>query len=302
MTPTPPHSDALLAARNLRMVYPGGTVALDDVSVDLFEREFLVVLGSSGAGKSTLLRMLNRLGTPTGGSVLFRGDDVSHAAGRRLLRLRQGVGMIFQQFNLVGRLSVLHNVLAGRLRFARRPLPLLRSQVHLFSRGDRSFAMECLERVGVAHLARRRADTLSGGQQQRVAIARVLAQEPSVILADEPIASLDPRSAEVVMDILRDIHETRGLPVIANLHQVDHAVRYATRIVGMRAGRVAFSGAPGELDQASIESLYRANRASSLDDEAPGGRTAPCTARVMDGAGVMVGRAPHSHTTSGSLA
>ncbi len=238
------------------MVFPGGAAALNGVSVDVGAADFLVVLGPSGAGKSTLLRVLNRLGEVTSGRVIFRGDDVTRVVGSRLRLLRQNVGMIFQQFNLVGRITVLENVLAGRLRFTR-GLPYLLSHVRLFPKAEREFALASLERVGVAHLAHRRADTLSGGQQQRVAIARVLAQQPSVILADEPIASLDPRSAQVVMDILRDIHERQGLPVVVNLHQVDFAQRYATRIVGMRAGKVVFSGPPGDLSELAARGLYQ---------------------------------------------
>ncbi len=251
-TPVP-----ILSARNLGMIFPGGTVALDGVSIDLLSDEFLVVLGSSGAGKSTLLRMFNRLGTPTSGSVLFRGRDVTHASGSRLRELRQNVGMIFQQFNLVGRLTVLENVLTGRLFATTGLLGWAASHGRWFAPQDRDHAMKVLEQVGVAHLAPRRADSLSGGQQQRVAIARMLAQAPRVVLADEPIASLDPKSAENVMDILREIHQTQGLPVIANLHQVDIAVKYATRIVGMKAGKIVFSGPPAQLDPATIQSLYQ---------------------------------------------
>ena len=245
------------------MVFPGGTTALDGVSVHVQPRDFLVILGPSGAGKSTLLRMMNRLGTPTSGQVYFRGQDVTTASGGELRRLRQSVGMIFQQFNLVGRLSVIQNVLAGRLRFASDLLSFPLSHVRWFAQEHRQIAMTALQQVGVAHLAERRADTLSGGQQQRVAIARVLAQQPSVILADEPIASLDPRSAVTVMDILKEIHSVQKLPVVANLHQIDTATKYASRIVGVRAGKIVFEGEPHTLDRSSIEQLYTHSRSSS---------------------------------------
>ncbi|MBI1190334.1 MAG: phosphonate ABC transporter ATP-binding protein [Tepidisphaera sp.] len=254
-----PH-DPILCARNIGMIFPGGTIALDGVSVDVGPREFLVILGSSGAGKSTLLRMFNRLGTPTSGSIIFRGRDITHAGGGTLRDLRRQVGMVFQQFNLVGRLSVLENVLCGRLRNCTGLARWAGSHARWFSAADREAAMAALTQVGVAHLAGRRADALSGGQQQRVAIARTLAQAPSVVLADEPIASLDPKSAETVMDILRDIHIEKGLPVVANLHQVDVALRYATRIVGMRAGKIVFSAAPAELDASAIHLLYQGRR------------------------------------------
>jgi phosphonate transport system ATP-binding protein len=243
------------------MVFPGGTVALDGVSVDVNPDEFLVILGPSGAGKSTLLRMFNRLGTPTTGSLIFRGHDVTHASGSALREVRQNVGMIFQQFNLVGRLTVLENVLCGRLRYCAGLARWAGSHTRWFAKADHALALAALDQVGVAHLAPRRADSLSGGQQQRVAIARVLAQSPQVVLADEPIASLDPKSAETVMDILRDIHRDKRLPVVANLHQVDVALKYATRIVGMRAGKIVFSGPPSELDPATVQSLYKGRAA-----------------------------------------
>ncbi|MBY0261345.1 MAG: phosphonate ABC transporter ATP-binding protein [Phycisphaerales bacterium] len=256
----------VLEARNVRVTFPGGTTALDDVSLRLAGDEFLVVLGPSGAGKSTLLRTLNRLRAPTSGGVFFKGTDVTRCTGAPLRRLRQGVGMIFQQFHLVGRLSVLDNVLAGRLRFCSSIPAATLSHLRLLGKPHRESAMQALERVGVAHLAARRADTLSGGQQQRVAIARVLAQEPSVILADEPIASLDPRSADIVMDLLRDIHVRHRLPVIANLHQVAVARTYATRIVGMRAGRVVFEGAAADLDDAVARNLYSGGAEPAADE------------------------------------
>lgn len=276
----------ILATDQVGVIYPGGTAALQGVSVEVASNDFLAILGPSGAGKSTLLRTLNRLGSPTSGRVLFQGRDVTNATGSGLRRLRQSVGMIFQQFNLVGRLTVLENVLSGRLRFCRGVGSFLGSHARWFSRHDKAVAMDALVRVGVDHLAHRRADALSGGQQQRVAIARLLAQEPAVILADEPIASLDPRSAEIVMRTLHDIHTTRKLPVVVNLHQVDIAKAYATRIVGMRSGRIVFAGTPSELDDRTAAELYRSAASQSDPDEV----------RLSAGAGYTP--APGTHATA----
>ncbi len=253
----------VLAAEDLRKVYGRGVVALDGVSLAVRRGDFIVVLGPSGAGKSTLLRCLNRLAVPTAGRVLFHGRDVTRARGAGLRRLRQGAGMVFQQFNLVGRLSVLENVLAGRLRFARSPLAFAGSHVGVAGRAARRAAMDALASVGLAHKARERADALSGGQQQRVAIARLLAQEPEVVLADEPIASLDPASADGVMDLLSKIRAERGIAVVANLHQPEVARRYASRVVGMRAGRVVFEGPPGEIDAGVERTLYGPHAATA---------------------------------------
>ena len=216
----------------------------------------MVVLGPSGAGKSTLLRCLNRLSTPTSGGVYHRGDDVTFATGKALRRLRQSVGMIFQQFNLINRMSVFHNVLSGRLSLTGHAPSWVASHARFFSSADRDIAMDAMRTVGIADLADQRADTLSGGQQQRVAIARVLTQRPDVILADEPIASLDPRSARTVLETLREIHEVRSIPIILNLHQVDLASRYASRVVGMNAGRIVFDDTPDALDEAGIRIIY----------------------------------------------
>lgn len=258
-------AETVLEIQGLGVTFNRTIHAVRDLSAMIGIDDFIVVLGPSGAGKSTLLRSLNRLNTPTQGKVLFKGEDVTHASGRTLRRLRRSVGMVFQQFNLVGRRSVLQNVLAGRLCFSggllRRPL----SWVGCFRVADQEVAYEALRRVGIEDKAFERADELSGGQQQRVAIARLIAQEPSVILADEPIASLDPASADSVMNLLRELHDKDGIPVVVNLHQVDVARRYAKRIIGMNGGRVVFDGPPSELDAARVASLY----GSESHDEAP---------------------------------
>ena len=229
----------------------GSLVALSDVSFDVGRGEFIVILGPSGAGKSTLLRCINRLAEPTQGKILLNGKEISD--GRRELRMaRQQIGMVFQQFNLVTRLSVLMNVLSGRLSYR----ATWRSFFYSFTREDRAIALECLEMVALGHKAFQRADTLSGGEQQRVAIARALAQRPNVILADEPVASLDPKIARQVLSYLKDISQRLGISVICNLHQVDFAREYAERIVGLCQGRKIFDGPPSALSNEILNKIY----------------------------------------------
>ena len=247
----------VLRTSALQMTFPNGTHALRGVDLAVEPGERIVIIGRSGAGKSTLLRCLNRLIRPTGGQVLLGGQDVTRVGGSRLRTVRRRVGMIFQQFNLVGRLTVLDNVLAGRLRFHRTPVRWLRSCLHWFGREEQAFGITCLDRLGISGLAFQRADTLSGGQQQRVAIARAMAQDPEVILADEPIASLDPHSARQVMEALVEIQRTRGIPIVVNLHQVDIARAYATRVIGMSFGQVLFDGPPEQLDDSTVERIYQ---------------------------------------------
>jgi phosphonate transport system ATP-binding protein len=242
--------------RNLCKVYPNGTRALDDVSLTIGRKEFVVIIGLSGAGKSTMLRCLNRLVRPTSGRLELFDEDIIHLSGRRLRQVRRRVGMIFQQFNLVHRLSVLDNVLVGRLRFNTAHVKHALSLLRLVSKSEKEAAFNCLKQVGIADLAFQRADTLSGGQQQRVAIARALAQDPEIFLADEPIASLDPRSSETVMETLAQIHQERGIPVVVNLHHIDFAQRYGRRILGMSKGRVVFDGGSGDLTQEAIVRVY----------------------------------------------
>ncbi len=245
-----------IEARRLCKTYPNGTRALTDVNLRLCDSEFIVVLGPSGAGKSTLLRCMNRLVEPTGGQIHFMGRDVTHVSGRDLRRIRMHVGMIFQQFNLVRRLTVLENVLAGRLPHARGLLRQGLSLLRVFSLAERELAFQCLRKVHIEKLAFQRADTLSGGQQQRVAIARTLAQEPKLILADEPVASLDPASSEIVMQTLMDIHTTQSIPVVVNLHQIEPGQRYGMRIIGMREGRICFLGTAEERDEETLRTIY----------------------------------------------
>ena len=230
----------------------GDTVtALADVSFSIEPGEFVAVLGPSGAGKTTLFRCLTGLTRPDGGSVIVRGRDICAIRGRQLRAARQDVALIFQQFNLVRRLTAVHNVLAGRL--AR--LPTWRVVLRRFARPDRQRALACLDAVGLLDRAYARADELSGGQQQRVAIARALAQEATVVLADEPVASLDPESAAVVLDTLRVVART-GVAVVASLHQVHLAATYADRIIALRAGRVVENAPVDRLDARAFEQIY----------------------------------------------
>jgi phosphonate transport system ATP-binding protein len=230
----------------------GSKTAVDAVSLDIPKGQFVGVIGRSGAGKSTLLRMINRLATPTSGRIIADGSDVTMLRGQALRDWRQSNAMIFQQFNLVGRLDVLTNVLLGRLNH----ISTARSVVRLWSREDRAIALSALEQLDIANLAAQRADTLSGGQQQRVAIARALVQEPVLVLADEPIASLDPRNTKVVMDALLRINKHFGITVICNLHSLDTARVYSDRLVGMAQGRVVFDGKPSMLTDATARELY----------------------------------------------
>ena len=242
----------MIDVTGLRVVLPPSTVALDAIDLRVRPGEFVVILGPSGAGKTTFLRTLNRLVEPTAGSVRINGRAVTGAPAPELRAVRREVGMIFQQFNLVRRLSVLDNVLTGRLGY----VATLASAVGRFPEPDRVLARQCLEQVGLAHLAERRADTLSGGEQQRVAIARALAQSPVVILADEPTASLDPALTDSIMGALRRINVDRRLTLVVSQHQLATALEYATRIVGFRAGRVVFDGRPTELTPRAVERIY----------------------------------------------
>jgi len=242
----------------------GDKLAVSDVSLTIPNGEFVGVIGRSGAGKSTLLRMINRLNDPSSGRILFDGKDVTALRGQALCEWRASCAMIFQQFNLVGRLDVLTNVLMGRLN----RMPALQSVLRLWSAEDKAIALSALEQFDIGNLAMQRADQLSGGQQQRVAIARALVQEPSLILADEPIASLDPRNTKIVMDALQRINKHFGLTVIVNLHSLELARGYCDRLVGMAQGRVVFDDAPAALTADKARDLYGIEANEVMDREA----------------------------------
>lgn len=230
----------------------GTVTALDEVTLSISEGEFIGIIGRSGAGKSTLLRLINRLIEPSSGQVFFGDEDVLAKRGRALQDWRRRAAMIFQQFALVERMSVLDNVLVGRVATVSR----WRSWTLSWPLADRAQAIEALDRLDMTAHALKRADQLSGGQQQRVAIARALVQAPRLILADEPVASLDPRSTKAVMDKLAQINREDGLTVLCNLHHIDLARQYCKRIIGIHAGRVVFDGPVEALDAAAISRIY----------------------------------------------
>ncbi len=226
--------------------------AVDHVNLDIPQGQMVGIIGSSGAGKSTLLRLINRLWEPCSGKIMFYEDEVSAYKGQDLLDWRSNCAMIFQQFNLVKRLSVLTNVLMGRLR----KHGTISSMLMHFTKEERAMAIEALDRVDIVDQALKRCDQLSGGQQQRVAIARALMQDPLIILADEPIASLDPISAAHVMDTLRSINQKEGHTVVASIHHLSSARAYCERIIGMKDGRIVFDGTPSQLSTEVVRSIY----------------------------------------------
>lgn len=241
----------MLTFENLSRHY-GAKRAVDGVSLDIPRGAFVGVIGRSGAGKSTLLRMINRLAPPSEGRISFEGVDVTALRGPALRAWRARCAMIFQQFNLVGRMDVLTNVIMGRLNV----IPAHRAMLKLWRDEDKALALAALERLDIASLAGQRADQLSGGQQQRVAIARALVQNPDIILADEPIASLDPRNTRLVMDGLASVNREFGITVLCNLHSIELARSYCDRLIGMADGKVVFVGAPEALTGAVITELY----------------------------------------------
>lgn len=240
-----------LSIRNLTKQF-GAHTAVDSVSLEVNAGSFVSVIGRSGAGKSTLLRMINRLNEPTQGAIEYDGVVVTDLKGVALNEWRRNCAMVFQQFNLVGRLDVLTNVLMGRLT----TVPTWRALLTLWSDKDKLDALETLDRFGMADFAAQRCDQLSGGQQQRVALCRALVQRPQIILADEPIASLDPKNTLMVMDALKRINEELGITVICNLHDLDIARDYCDRLVGMSDGHVVFDDVPEQFTEALVHDLY----------------------------------------------
>ncbi len=241
----------MLDLRNVTRAF-GEKKAVDDVSLQIEKGSFVGVIGRSGAGKSTLLRMINRLQDVSSGQIIWDGKDVTALKGAELRAWRCRCAMVFQQFNIVGRLDVMTNVLMGRLNHA----PQMRSLLKLWSADDKAIALSALELFDMTTMAGQRAESLSGGQQQRVAIARALVQEPDIILADEPIASLDPRNTKIVMDSLLRLNSHFGITVLCNLHDLDIAKEYCTRLIGMTQGRVVFDGPPEALTESEARDLY----------------------------------------------
>ncbi len=246
-------SQPIIQVKNLVKTYPNGTQALKGISFDVKKGEFLVIIGLSGSGKSTLLRCMNRLHDPTSGEILFQGTDIASTKdGTEIRNLRKKIAMIFQHFNLIPRHTVISNVLMGRLGVT----ATIKSLLGFFSEADKADAQKYLALVGIPEKARMRADNLSGGQQQRVAIARALTQNPEVLLADEPVASLDPATSHTVMDYLKKVNQELGITVIANLHFLSLVRQYATRVIALKGGQIVYEGDPSQIDQAWFEKIY----------------------------------------------
>jgi phosphonate transport system ATP-binding protein len=242
----------MLEIRNLTKIYSGNVLALDNVSFKVNDGEFLAVIGLSGSGKSTLLRCINRLVEPTEGEIIWNGVNIVETSQGELLRIRRKIGMVFQHFNLVTRSKVLTNVLAGRLGYVNPAFSL----INRFSAEDIAMAMSQLERVGITDQAHKRADELSGGQQQRVGIARAMVQEPEIILADEPVASLDPVLAHSIMQHLESINKEDGVMILCSLHFLDLVHRYADRAIALNEGVLMFDGAPQDIDDDKFKEIY----------------------------------------------
>ncbi len=242
----------MLEIKNLTKVYEGGVQALDNVSFSVEQGEFLAVIGLSGSGKSTLLRCINRLVEPTEGQIIWNGVDVTSANQSELRLIRRKIGMVFQHFNLVERSQVITNVLSGRLGYVNPALSL----INRFPESDTEAALKQLERVEIADQAYKRADELSGGQQQRVGIARAMVQEPEMILADEPVASLDPVLAHSIMQYLEKINQEDGVTVLCSLHFLDLVHRYANRAIALNEGKLMFDGTPQAIDDEKFKEIY----------------------------------------------
>ncbi|MGB4438321.1 MAG: phosphonate ABC transporter ATP-binding protein [Sedimentibacter sp.] len=253
----------ILSVNGIKKVYGNDTQALKGVSFDVYEGEFVVIIGLSGSGKSTLLRCINRLVKQTEGSIEFQGIKLENSNKKELRNSRREIGMIFQHYNLIDRLTVIQNVLHGRLGY----MSNFHGIFDLYSQDDRRRALQILERVGLENEVLKRADQLSGGQKQRVAISRALAQNPSLMLADEPIASLDPVSSDVVMDYLHNICKEDGISAIVSLHQVEFALKYATRIIGIRDGFIVYDGKPENLSDEMVSEIYKKNGSQNVTND-----------------------------------
>jgi phosphonate transport system ATP-binding protein len=242
----------MLQVEHLTKVYDDGTIALRDVSFEVAEGQFLAIIGLSGSGKSTLLRCINRLIDPTEGRILWKGEDITAASEEEMRRIRRRIGMVFQNFNLVHRSRVITNVLAGRLGYTSPALAL----ANRFSKSDRERALAQLARFGLEGKDQNRTEELSGGQQQRVGIARAMMQDPEMILADEPVASLDPVLAHSIMQYLEDINRNDGVTVLCSLHFLDLVHRYGQRVIALNEGRLVFEGLPSDIDDAMFKDIY----------------------------------------------
>ncbi len=253
----------MLKITDLVKRYGDGDPVLKNLSLEIEGRSVVSIIGSSGAGKSTLLRCINRLVEPTSGSIVLNGTELTKLHGRKLREARRKIGMVFQGFNLVDRLTVMENVQSGRLGY----ISTWAAVTRRYPREDIRRAYELMERVGIAHYADKRADALSGGERQRVGVVRALMQQPEILLADEPTASLDPKTSEQIMGLLRDLASELKLPVLINIHNVAEAKEYTDRIVGMRYGRIIFDDLPAKLDEAAMDRIYSGSPAADRAGE-----------------------------------
>lgn len=242
----------IVSIKNGSKSYNNDFIALSNINLDIKKGEFVAIIGSSGAGKSTLLRSINAMNPLTNGAMVFDGKDISKMSGSKLRKVRREIGMIFQHYNLIERLSVVQNVLHGRLGY----MSNFKGFFEMYSEEDKKGALNILKRLGLEDHCYKKASELSGGQKQRVGISRALAQNPKLILADEPIASLDPKSSEIVMETLKNICTEDKITCIVNLHQVDFAKQYATRIIGMNKGKIVFDDTPENLTEEKIGEIY----------------------------------------------
>lgn len=254
----------MIKFEHVSKVYNNGVKGLDDVNLQIEQGEFVGIIGLSGAGKSTLIRSINRMHGITDGILTVDGVNVSELGGKSLRKFRRKIGMIFQSFNLITRTTVVNNVLTSRVP----ELPWWRSILGLYTRKDKILALEALDKVGILDKAYSRVDQLSGGQQQRVALARTLAQNPSIILADEPVAALDPVTAKQVMDDFRHINQEMKITVLINIHHVDLALAYADRIIGIRAGQIVYDGPASKVDEKVLASIYNGKEYGKMEAEA----------------------------------
>jgi len=243
----------MIKFKNVGKTYPNGTVALKHVDLEIEQGEFIAIIGLSGSGKSTLIRLINKMHNVTEGELEVNGTMVDdQLTGKSLRKFRRGIGMVFQSFNLIGRTTVLKNVLAARVADIR----LFPSLLGLYSKEDKLVSLNALEKLGILEKAYHRADQLSGGQMQRVALARTLAQEPKIILADEPVASLDPITATQVMKDFEKVNKEFNITVMANMHHVDMALKYARRVIGIKDGEIVFDGPTDKVDNDLLKMIY----------------------------------------------
>lgn len=242
----------MIKFNNVNKVYPNGFHALKNINLEIEQGEFVAIIGLSGAGKSTLLRTINRMHDITDGELIVNGENVNDLKGKSLRKFRRHIGMVFQSFNLVTRTTVINNVLTSRVP----DMPFYKSMIGVFSKEDKVIALEALDKVGILDKAYVRADQLSGGQQQRVALAHTLAQKPEIILADEPVAALDPITATQVMDDFKRINEEMKISVLINIHHVDLALKYATRVIGIKAGEIVYDGPSNMVDSEILKQIY----------------------------------------------